>query len=657
MSHKHQPQMIKTAEIFLHTCEALPQEFNSTITTLTPNQFGILEIEINETAPTQIPQDILFSIDTSGSMDDKCKDNRSKMQHAKNTTKNIMKVLSQLENPKISICIHGFDSTVKEILEWLNIEKKDIPAIFEKIETLEPCDSTNIEMALKKANESFEKMNRDSQEQRQNKSQKTHIFLTDGNATEGETNANKLVEILQNGAPRPSPTEDSTQVNYTNQNIFVGFGNDHNGHLLQKFASSTNGPYYFVDDIEHTGLVFGEIIHGIVYKALVEIEIEIENGEIYDYTSNIWSNKLNVPSLVENAKKTYHVRTLPHQSQPDSQQPIRATIKAKIYDTNERIEKHISPSQGKNVFNYMLRQRTQELLYEANEVSREDEEFETKNDVLLFAETKFLETTTNSEKRKEIKDKKSEIRKKLKDFSTIISNYMKENKLENDEFYRTIHEDIKTTYRTINSSSAIMYSAARQHSQGRQLTYSPKYGEEENSEPDDSQYDDTFYLSPIQIGERKIPHVKRNSKMNYRSNYRSILDDIINDSSDDEIFKHLTMQNATPSKLKLMRDVSYVSPPSSPRIIQTPRAPKLSRIITCVGISKTTPYFDFPIPKSNSPSLSQRSSPPPIPENENIKIEELEPLTEMDRILFEKKHSKKTNNLSEPLNQLQYQSW
>ena len=119
-----------------------------------------------------------------------------------------------------------------------------------------------------------------------------------------------------------------------------------------------------------------------------------------------------------------------------------------------------------------------------------------------------------------------------------------------------------------------------------------------------------------------------------------------------EIFLHTGEAVSPPS--------SSHSSPRTPRTVQLtqPRAPRLSRTITSLGSTKTPPYFDFPnFQKSNSPSssprllstrLSPRLSPPLIPENENIKLEELEPLTEMDRILFEKEQSpsKKTSNLS-----------
>ena len=63
--------------------------------------FGILQIEIVPTIETPEAQDILFTVDISGSMDDKCKDGKTKMQYATHTMKKIISVFEKSENKKI----------------------------------------------------------------------------------------------------------------------------------------------------------------------------------------------------------------------------------------------------------------------------------------------------------------------------------------------------------------------------------------------------------------------------------------------------------------------------------------------------------------------------------------------------------------------------
>ena len=221
--------------------------------------FGILQIEIAETNETQKSQDILFTIDISGSMNDRCKDKKTKMQHAIHTTKNIISIFEKSVNKNIQIEIIGFDDEIEKVLPWTIINSETVDVIKQQIYKLEPRGSTDIELALKTAIKSFDK-----QEQFQTKAQKTHIFLTDGNSTKGEDSPTILRSIVEQDQDKDK------SINH----IFIGFGRDHNAYLLQTLASKKDS-YYFVDEIENTGLVFGEIIHGIMYKALENIEITI----------------------------------------------------------------------------------------------------------------------------------------------------------------------------------------------------------------------------------------------------------------------------------------------------------------------------------------------------------------------------------------------
>ena len=570
--------------------EVIPKDILSLV--IGNHKFGILEIEVIETVPTTIPQEILFSIDMSGSMGDLCKDNRTKMEHAKNTTKNIVSVLSNLEGA-VSMCIHGFNNKVKEFLKWTKIEKEEIANIIEKIEKMKPSESTNIELAIRKAEKSHNKSQIPY-------SQKTHIFLTDGIANEGESDSEKLAEMIQQ-----SELHNDTK---TKQHIFVGFGDDHNSNLLQKMADrSQSGIYYFVDKIERTGLVFGEIVHGIMYKVLEDVEIEIENGEIYDYKTNTWSNKLVVPSLVGEAKKIYHIRT--DNTNTTLSSNIKAKVKARVYNTNELVEELIENNlQNKDLIKYMWRQRTQELLCEVNLFSKEKETI-TQSCFKEGKENHTLENHKLEDNKRRIKNKKIEIRKKLSEFLTSLKNYMTEYKLENDEFYKTIYEDIKTTNNTFDKYNATMYSCARQNSQGRQTTYSPRY-EEIESNDEESQYDDIFDISNE---DAKVPSTPMKRSKRRFFNHLGF-NRFTSNTSDEDILKELTMENVTPVQLKMMREISNISTPST--------------LFEEVDDESTRDGFCNFVSKRNSP---------PLPSDEKINITELVPLTEMDELFFQKR--------------------
>jgi hypothetical protein len=170
-----------------------------------------------------------------------------------------------------------------------------------------------------------------------------------------------------------------------------------------------------------------------------------------------------------------------------------------------------------------------------------------------------------------------------------------------------------------------MYSASRQHSQGRECSYTPKYGEDRETSDDD-----IFCFSPQKRKQtQRQPQIRRKTQNN-------------EDEDEDDLFKHLTMTNATPTQIKMMREISYISSPSlspspcqSPRSPRSPRShqiPRLKRRITLLGPEKS-PRQEW--------MNSQNNSPPLITATENMNINDFEPLTEIDKFL---------------LNQQQYQS-
>ena len=94
--------------------------------------------------------------------------------------------------------------------------------------------------------------------------------MTDGEATDGS----KDVAVLQ------------TLVNTDITNAFIGFGVEHDASLLNSISSIGKSAYYFIDKLESAGLVYGEILHGILYKLITKSEITIETGLVYNFNTN-----------------------------------------------------------------------------------------------------------------------------------------------------------------------------------------------------------------------------------------------------------------------------------------------------------------------------------------------------------------------------------
>jgi hypothetical protein len=376
--------------------------------------FGILNIEMESVEITNNPQHIFFSIDISGSMNDICKDGRTKMYHVINATKNIMTLLSESNKTNISVEVYGFDNNIHKILENTIVSRDNIHIIHDIINKIEPLSSTDIELALNNANDCIDITKG---------CENSHIFLTDGHSTSGSDNPKKLYEL----------------VNDKYKSVFIGFGSDHNSILLQKLASKKNGGYYFADQIENSGFIFGEILHSILYQSINNVIIDINDGEIYDYRTDTWNNTLHISSLLGEDKKIYHIRS----KTPNS---VRGTIFGK-YVGHKDIRQlfHVNSIEKTRLDKYMFRQRVQEILFEANNFSCNDKRMDF--------------------------DKKKDIKYKIKYFFEIIKDHIDKNMLDDDLFYKTLCDDLYITYKTFGKDNAGMYSGSRYHSQGRQTSY------------------------------------------------------------------------------------------------------------------------------------------------------------------------------------------
>ena len=156
---------------------------------------------------------------------------------------------------------------IYDVLERSIVTNENFAEILTKVDGIMPRESTNIELALLKVRECIDtiKANYPS-------NNISHIFMTDGEVTSG----NKYAEDL------------SLLVDRTITNAFIGFGVDHDSDLLGTIGSGEKTNYYFVDKLENSGLVYGEILHDIVYKFMTNVRLTIQNGLIYDFKKNIW---------------------------------------------------------------------------------------------------------------------------------------------------------------------------------------------------------------------------------------------------------------------------------------------------------------------------------------------------------------------------------
>jgi len=307
-------------------------------------KFGTMNILIKEMQVSKTPWFIFFSNDISGSMSSLCENNKnSKMEHSNHTIRNILTLFSKYSNDvEIWIQVDAFDDQIDKIIPAQRVTEDNIDSLLASVNKMRPRNSTNIELAINNANKVITKFQEDNEN-----FNVAHIFTTDGNATVGIQNVKSLSEL----------------VNKNFVNIFIGFGLDHSMETLNSLANYVGGRYYFIDDIENGGLVYGEILHSLLYKCLDNIKIEIQNGEIYDYMKGTWENCLHIDSLYSQANKTFHITT----STPNSIEIFLTGNHNKIF-----LEYLVDIEQDKefiDLTNYIFKQKLQELMFKYSNVN------------------------------------------------------------------------------------------------------------------------------------------------------------------------------------------------------------------------------------------------------------------------------------------------
>jgi len=401
-------------------------------------KFGILNFTAVTTEETVEELDFLLIVDCSGSMSDACADGRSKMQHIIHTLKNMILFFHEHPSAKINITINAFDTIIYPIVSRTKITDENLNKIIAKVEKIKPRGSTNIEFALRDA---FKEITRLKNEFPSNII--NHIFMTDGEATDGS----KDIQLLQ------------SIINPDITNAFIGFGLEHDASLLNGISSVGKSAYYFIDKLESAGLVYGEILHGIIYKLLTDSEIIIENGLIYDFKTNTWVDKLKIGDIVSEANKTYNIVS----SNPDK---CKVNIKGTMGDLVILFPSTHVESADLSIQIY--RQRTLQLLYEVNDFCTRRRQHDNRQDSHIFLH--FIHNRTDAVSQA-LDEEKKVLKLKMANFIEEVKKYMMDNNLENDKVLKNLCDDIYICFRTFGTKFGTMYCTARQTSQGTQRHY------------------------------------------------------------------------------------------------------------------------------------------------------------------------------------------
>lgn len=423
--------------------------------------FGVVNLNTISCPITTKEQEFIFVIDRSGSMSDKCKDGKTKTQHIIHTLKNMIHYFHDNNINNIHITIFAFDDNFVNIIERTRITNDNLQNIINTIDQITPNGTTNIQKALIEVGLYIDLLVSDYPYHIVN-----NIFMTDGEATCGSKNVNTLKQLI------------NSNTNITNS--FIGFGLEHDSYLLNFISNNNNSSYYFIDAIENSGLVYGEILHGILYKLLKNVEINIQNGLIYDFKKNIWQEKLYIGDIVGESNKIYHII-----SKYPNDTNIYITFK-EVNEFNDKDEDSISNIEINKLINldsdytkYFYRQKTLELLFmvqkfqtEENYNGNSDNSHDNSDD---NSNVKHSENVSDNEtyvsEYDEVKYNRNTLKKKLLNLFEEIKKHMNNYDLNEDKFLKNLCDDLYVSYCTFGTKHGAMYSAARQTSQGSQRCY------------------------------------------------------------------------------------------------------------------------------------------------------------------------------------------
>ena len=438
------------------------KENGGAVEPLVPHQvdgksFGTITFQVSDTVARQSELNVALMVDNSSSMDDICDvSGRKRMQYAKFTAEQLCRKAQENTRCPIKFSLTTFDTNIISVFGMEELTSDSVGEMALKISTIYPNASTDIGAVFHE----ILKMTTVKQEF-------VAFVLTDGHATSGETNVQKLISR-------------ACKIPETVQLELIGYGADHDFRLLKGIQQARpNTGYTFIAEFEKSSFACSEIIYNLLNRVAKNVKICITYGEIFNWKSNTWETELDIDNLVTKMSKTYAVRR--------SSAQFKASIHGVCLETNAPFEYNISeePLPVDNLTNEWLRNRTMKLVYEAS--------------------SQIDDTISRNERAVRVHNMKQ----KLTDLMVEIKKYMDDNGLREDKVLTMLCDDIFTCHETIGTLHGNMFMHARQSSQGRQSIY--------NVEPPKAvKFDPADFMSLPKIGRSlslQVNHMVKNQPM------------------------------------------------------------------------------------------------------------------------------------------------
>ena len=453
-------------------------------------QFGIIKIKTNEInfnnsiiSIDSIDSSLkkhhfVFDIDCSGSMSDVCNDGKTKMEHIIHTLINMISYFAENNSLIVFVTVFAFDDKIYNILENELVSQENLERLVKQIKSIRAQNQTNIEKALINSTEYIQKMiesqgvEHDVVVSYKQKINYTRIFMTDGDANQGNCDIEDLQQIFCD--------------NLLVSNFFIGFGVDHNAYLLKGLGTGNKNNYYFVDELEKAGLVYGEILHTVLYKITENVVLNIQNGYIYDWKKNIWVDNIQIDDFISDTNRIFHII---------SEKPDECTCVVKGFEclTGNQFEYNIDRMhhslhqvpetddeekiKNVNLEIYKYRQKTQQLLFLINKYNFD------KNSHLLNdssyknnGKLRLVDIDDYDKNYKESNDYSSNLKNKMNELlAELVTVEVSLSDPDDKKIIKMLCDDIYICLKTFDTRYGAMFSCARQVSQGEQRSYSATY--------------------------------------------------------------------------------------------------------------------------------------------------------------------------------------
>lgn len=477
-------------------------------------RFGLLSLQFEKTEMTKNPVFILFTIDRTGSMSEPGNfgDAYNKMYYVKETFKRIAEYISTKDAP-IYIKVIIFNTEVETLIDTVMVCSENCGKIVQEIMSVEPDGSTAIDEALQSASTILRQYKEENETH-----DVYHIFMTDGEPTVGNKNHADLGSMVDRDI----------------STVFIGFGKNHNSQLLYKLSEGSLSNYEVIDNIEHTSVVYGSIMHEILYTSVKNLRLTVEHGEIYDWNTNAWTNVLCEPSIVGESKKMYYLKTYDREN---------LVIKISGIPSGYAEETHLD-----DVFLLpdLEDLETGEIYHSCNaDLSKHIYRFSVQE--ILF-QSRSLHTGRNITFKRSIANLFRKMRR-----------FMRLNNMSSDPMMSQLCDDLCIVYRTVGTRHGQMFSMARGASQGRQQSNTTSVSLPMND------IDDTFV--PVYDSQPTSPRVRKSitpllHPLDEEDDFEPVsLEEDGDFEQNDYIENHVPSENpiscfATPTAVKTIRSLT-----------------------------------------------------------------------------------------------------